>query len=509
MVATYTVAVSWRNNDQFTDSGDVVDVRPEVTISYGRDQSRALSPIAMGTAGFDLNNLDRQYSPENTSSPLNGFILPARPVKITAVLNSTPFILFRGHLDEYKVQPAPNQRIVNVTALDALAKLREARGTTSLHPVLRTGEAIGKILDSIGWPAADRDLDIGATSVRWWSIDDSEAWASILDLVAAEGPPSIVTVDSTGKVVFRDRHHRLMRTDSTTSQATFRDAGTEPLFSAPMDYDQGWKDVFNSFSISVDERQPEPELSAIWSSDLSYSVPSGSTYTITASASDPFYGAINPVAGTDYELRSGSATITLSRSSGKSTVISIAASGDTVIDTLQIRGYVVPIARTVTVERSEPTSIASYGLKVWPGSSELACLEDAKAVGDIVLSYRSERLPIVSLTMIGDRDSRLEQCLGRDISDRITVVDGETGLNRDFFIEQIQHRIPLGGLMHVTTFGCEAVPAPGVSPFTFDDAVNGKFGTGRFATLPLDEPTGIFIFDHATQGKFGTGKFAT
>ena len=94
-------------------------------------------------------------------------------------------------------------------------------------------------------------------------------------------------------------------------------------------------------------------------------------------------------------------------------------------------------------------------------------------------------------------------------SDRITVVDDETGLNRDFFIEQIQHQIPLGGLLHSTTFGCEAVPAPGVSPFTFDDATNGKFGTGRFATLPLDSSTEIFIFDHATQGKFGTGKFAT
>lgn len=509
MVASYEVAVSWRGNYQFTDSGDLVDVKPDVTISYGRDQSRALSPIAMGNATFTLNNLDRDYSPENTSSPLNGFILPARPLKITAVLNGSPFILFRGHLDEYEVKPAPNERVVNVTALDALAKLKEAKGTTSLYGALRTGEAIGKILDAIGWPVDDRDLDIGATTVRWWSIDDAEAWSSILELVSAEGPPSIVTVDSTGRIVFRDRHHRLLRSASINSQATFRDTGTEPLFSAPFEYDQGWKDVFNAVSISIDERQPEAELSAIWSSDLSYFIPSGTTYTITASSSDPFYGAIAPEAGTDYQLRSGSASITLSRTSGQSTTISIAASGDTVIDTLQVRAYAVPVARTVTVEKSEATSIASYGLKTWPDSAKLACLEDARAVGDIVLSYRAERLPIVSLTMIGDRDSRLQQCLGRNLSDRITLIDGETGLNRDFYIEQIAHRIPLGGLLHSTTFGCEAVPGPATSPFTFDDATNGKFGTGRFATLPLDEPTGIFIFDHATQGKFGTGKFAT
>jgi hypothetical protein len=509
MVASYEVRVSWRGNNLFTDTGDDVDVRPDVTISYGRDQSRALSPISMGTATLELNNLTRAYSPENTSSPLNGFILPARPIKITAILSGSPFTLFRGQFDEYVVQPAPNERKVGITALDGLAKLREARGTTALFPALRTGAAIGKILDSIGWPAADRDLDVGATTVRWWSIDDAEAWSSILDLISAEGPPSLVTMDSDGKIVFRDRHHRLLRTQSVNSQATIRDTGTEPLFSAPLTYDQGWKDVYNAVSISVDERDPASELSDIWSSDLSYSINSGSTYTITFNTSDPFYGAIAPVAGTDYILRSGSASITLSRTSGQSATISILASGATVIDTLKVRGYQVPVSRTVQIDKNEPTSIVSYGLKTWPDTAKLACLEDARAVGDIVLSYRAERLPIVSFNIIGDRDTRLTQCLDRDLSDRVSLVDGETGLNRDFFIEQISHRIPLGGLFHVTTFGCEAVPVPASSPFTFDDATNGKFGTGKFASMPLDEPTGIFIFDHATQGKFGTGKFAT
>jgi len=509
VVASYSVAVSWRGNNLFTDTGDLVDVRPDVTVGYGRDQSRALAPIAMGAATFELNNLDRDYSPENTSSPLNGFILPARPVKITAVLDVTPFILFRGHFDDYTVHPAPNERRVSVTALDALAKLREAKGTTSLHPALRIGEAIGKVLDAIGWPAADRDLDVGASTTRWWSIDDAEAWQSILDLVSAEGPPSLVTVNPEGKIVFRDRHHRLLRTESVNSQATFRDTGTEPLFSAPLTYDQGWKDVFNDISISVDERDPEPDLADLWTSDLSYSINSGSTYTITIKTSDPFHGAIPPVAGVDYILRSGSASVTLSRTSGQSTTISILASGATVIDTLKLRGYPVTVSRTVQIDKNEPTSVAAYGLKTWPDSTKLACLEDARAVGDIVLSYRSERLPIVSFDVIGDRDSRLQQCLGRDLSDRVTIIDGETGLNRGFFIEQIQHRIPLGGMFHVTTFGCEAGPGPGDTPFIFDDANNGKFGTGKFASMPLDEATSIFVFDHATQGKFGTGKFAT
>ncbi len=513
MAVSYLLKISWRGDSTFALEGDDVlslgRVKPDLTISYGRDQARALSPIAAGTIAFRLNNISQDYSPENTASPLAGFLDPARPLVAGATAGSTSYTLFQGHTDDFKVNPAPNAKVVEVSGLDALADFRENKATTDLFPVVRTGAAIHAILDAIGWPAELRDIDVGATTLRWWCLDDEEAWQSMANIVNAEGTPALITMGVDGKVIFRDRHHRLLRTESNTSQAVFRDTGAEPLYSAPVEYDQGWRDVYNVVSIAVDERDPSPLLSAVWTSDLTYSVPSGQTYSITASSSEPFHGAITPVAGTDFQVRSGSASVSLSRTAGKTVTITITATGDTVIDSLQLRAYEVKVSRTVQVEKEMTTSISRYGRKSFPDTAKGACLEDAKAIADIVLSYRSERLPTFSLTMIGDRDERATQCFGRDLSDRVTIVCGELGMSRDFFIEQVSHVLPLGGLYPRTTFGCEAAPGPADTPFTFDDATLGKFGTGKFAAAPLDTASSIFIWDHATQGKFGTGLLAT
>lgn len=514
MAATYTIKISWRGSGTFTQEGDDVlglgRVKPNVTITYGRDQSRALSPIAAGSASLRLNNISKDYSAENTASPLAGYLDPARPLIIGAQTGSGAYTLFYGHTDDFVVNPEPNIKEVEVTVLDSLADFREDRCSTDLFPAIRTGEAINEILDAIGWPLAKRDLDVGATTMRWWCMDDDEIWSSMSDIVNAEGPPALITIGTDGTVIFRDRHHRLIDSTSVTSQATFRDTGTEPCYSAPVSYDQGWRDVYNVINFSVDERDPALLPTDIWTSDRSYSVTSGQSYSVVFSTSDPFTMAVTPEDGIDYITRAGTPIVSLSRTAGKSATITITASGgDVVIDTLKVRGVPIQAARTVQIQQESPTSINRYGRKTFPDNVKLASLEDARALADIVLSYRQERLPTFSLTMIGDRDERLDQCFGRDLSDRVTIISSELGMTRDFFIEQISHQIPLGGLYHRTTFGCEATSAPSDTPFTFDDAVLGKFGTGKFASALLDSSSGIFIFDHPTQGQFGTGLFAT
>lgn len=634
MAPTYWFNIDWSNNGTWTNTGEDVTHRvlQEVNVTYGRDQTRALSPIANGSCAFELDNNSRDYSPENSSSPLNGLVLPARPMRIqvaTQLLNGNtdfeadasgwtpfgsstftrsslyakngswsgrlvtdggsdprveatavtvspstsyqyagylfspvalptqvhvgvnwftsggsyistsmtsvtltanvwsgvvatatspgtagkagirfgftgtpgasqilygddvrltppPYTLFRGHLDDFKVEPARGERKVSVTGTDALAKLTEARATTDLYASIRTGAAIGAILDAIGWPPGDRDLDTGASTLRWWVVDGEEAFSAIETILAAEGSPALLTVDGDNKIVFRDRHHRLIRSASTTSQATFRDTGSEPKFSAPLTYDQGWRDIVNDVQFTVDERAPEPDLVAVWTSDQVYSIATGVTLDITMATSDPFTGLITPVSGTDFQVRAGSASVVLSRTQGKSATISITATGATVVDSLQVRGYPVTVARSRVAASSDAASITAYGSKSGPDGAGEAAFEDAQQIAALAVAYRSTRLPIVSFDVVGSNDTRLTQCLDRDLSDRVTVVDAETGLNDAFFIEQIAHNITMAGQRHVTTYGCEKIPS----------------GAG------LDDASTMFIWDHATQGKFGTGRFA-
>jgi hypothetical protein len=636
MAAKYTFSVDWGNDGSFLGPYDDVspDVLEEANITYGRDQARALSPIATGSTAFELTNTTRRYSPENTSSPLNGVILPARPMRIqaaTALLNtntdfetgtsgwlgflsstiaqssafahrgtwsgkltsdagsdprveatnaaisgSTPYqwsgylyspislptqvhvgvnwsngggylstsatsitlspgvwtgvvgtatspgtatnasirfgftgtpgsgkivygddmelttvpvTLFRGHLDEFNVIPVRGERKVNLTGLDALAKIHEAKATTTLYPSIRTGAAIAAILDAIGWSGSARDLDTGATTLRWWSVNNVDAWTAVQDIVSAEGSPALITSDSSGNVVFRDRHHRLVRSASTTSQVTLRDTGSEPKFSEPLVYDQGWRDVVNDVSFTVDEKGPASELSVVWSSDLTYVVAVGQTVSFTVTTESPFFDMVSPSAsGGDYVVLSGSASVSIDQDLGQSVTISITeGGGGATVTGLRLRAYEVTTQRTLQVTATDSASITAYGSKAGPDGAGAACYEDAQAIANLAVAYRAIRLPIVSLDVIGSNATRLAQCFGRNLSDRVTVVDAETGLNRAFYLEQITHKIIQAGLLHTTVFGCEAI------------STNGA----------LDSPTGVFIFDHATQGKFGTGKFAT
>ncbi|MFW5420848.1 hypothetical protein J0910_29955 [Nocardiopsis sp. CNT-189] len=134
-------------------TGRVLGLRTAVDISYGRDQARNLSAIAPGQTGFEIDNRSHDYSPDNPASSLAGQVGPGRPVLIRATWQGKIYSLFRGFLDDYELDPVRESRSVQFTALDTLARLRNAKISTRLYPSLRTGEAIGVLLDAIGWPA--------------------------------------------------------------------------------------------------------------------------------------------------------------------------------------------------------------------------------------------------------------------------------------------------------------------------------------------------------------------
>lgn len=490
------------------DVTSVTNLQSPLTIRYGRDQARSLSPIAPGDMTFALYNFTGTYSPENASSPLAGNLKPGRPVVAKATLASKAYTLFSGHLDDYTVLPNYEQRSVEMTAGDALQKLKGVTLSTGLYQGIRTGEAVHLILDEAGWPTEARDIDVGATTIRWWWEEGTDAYPALEKIVASEGPSALATVTGDGRFIFRDRHHRLLRTESLTSQATFRDTGTEPVLTAPLVYDHGWRDIVNTVTISVDEREPHTETLDVFDWEHTHSIAAGETLPIRAESSDPFFGAVTPEAGVDFVLLSGSVEVTLSRTSGQSTTVFVRATTAAVIQGMRVRAFPVKVVCTIQVHAEDSTSIKSYGRRSLPSaiSAPWAWVHDAEAIADLILAQRAEPLPIVSAKFISANDTRLTQQLARDLSDRITIVDAATGLNDAFYIEQIQHTIS-EGLVHETVFGCEKVQTPPTNVFRFDDATRG-FNDGVFGGTGLDDPNNIFIFDQAGRG-FNDGVFAT
>lgn len=220
----YTIAVDWAGDGDFDDEYDDVtdDVlqRGPATFAYGRDQARQLAPPRVGTLSMTLCNADRIYSPENPDSPIADDLSPAAPVKVDTVFQDAMYPLFVGRIDDFQVHPDRGDRSVDITALDLLSLLQGVKISTELYAAQRTGTLMNVILDAAGW-TGPRDIDLGATFVPWWWLEEADALTAVADLLASEGPPSIAYVGPDGTFIYRDRHHRLLRAESLNSQATF------------------------------------------------------------------------------------------------------------------------------------------------------------------------------------------------------------------------------------------------------------------------------------------------
>lgn len=511
--AAYKVYIDWAGDGTFTAARDdmtkrILDGRQPVTIAYGRDTARAGSPISAGEAAFAINNQSRDYSPDNAGSPLTGLVIPGRAVYIKGVLGGVDYPLWIGYLDDFDLQPDRGDRSITTRCVDGLGRLKGAPISTALYQGMRTGEALAVILDTVGWPAAARDLDAGATVMPYWWLSQTDAFDAVMDLVNSEGQPALVSVDTGNNFIFRDRHHRVTRTASTAVQSTWRASAIEPMISSPTIYDHGWNEIINSVTYEVPIRHTTSDWKVAWSAPGRLSVAVGQTLVISASGSTAFADALLPEQDIDYTATSGSVAISLNRYSGGDITVSVTAVGaDAVVDGLQLRGRTVDTVTTVRVTVEDVASIAKYGRRTQQNSQAptWAGLYDAQAIGEILIGRRAERLPTITTTMVAATTQRQTQVFTRRLSDRVHVVEPHTGLDADCFIERVTHSVGQGGAEHRATFALEKIPTAVTTPFTFDVAGLG-FNDGKFQTLGFVSGTSAFRFDTASQG-FDQGQF--
>jgi hypothetical protein len=520
----YNLAVDWNQDGDFSDTGEDItaDNLDDVTISYGRDQNRQLSPAAIGTASLRLCNVGRDYSPEYSASPLFGNLDPARDARFQVTWAGGTFPIFRGRIDDYNVHAEFEDRSVEFTFLDGLALLQGFRLSTGVYDSLRTGDVINTILDLAGWTGG-RDIDLGATIVKHWWAEGTDAYAAIQEIVKSEGPPSVAYVSPDGTFVFHDRHHRLQDSASLSAQETFvaeafdcdSPAVTGLSMAKPFVYEHGWRDVINSVVFEVQERSMDAVLTDVWTSEDTYTLSTGQSVEIDISTSDPFKDAITPVEGTDFtRTGAGTVNVVLSRDSGQSVRVTLLAVGGSVtISGLRLRAHAIPVRRTIKVSRVDSGSVTSHGERAYPDTAPWANANDAGAIADMILLHYSQRRPTVQLRIQTQSPAHFVQVLQRTISDRVHITNNELGLDDDFFVERVTHTIQRSNQagkppVHAVVLGCEKQLTLVSNPFRFDVRGAG-FDDGVFDPVSADDADTVFIFDHATQGQFDLGMFGT
>jgi hypothetical protein len=480
------VYIDWNDDDDFVDDDENITARvfatPGITISRGRDQIRALAPPVAGTFHAELDNISRDYSPENAGSPLVDYLYPGHKVRASvfigtevaydsddlydsdALYDGAPaYHISTTLLDDLPQHPAIGDQTVTVPAIGTLSRLVGKTVTTVLYQNVLISTAIGHLLDAVGWPAADRVISASTTTLEWWWLDDQDAWNALQALVNSEGPGAVLYEDGEGRLVFEDRTYRLLETRCTESQLTLAATDTIPPIST-MVYQAGIKDIVNVCSVYYTTRSAA-SLAAVWTlgSTLTLAADESRSFVARSATGDPFTAAVAPALTTDYTVSVGSvASTSINRTSGAQVTVTITAGGSgATVTTLQLRAQLVSVTASGSIANTvdATTSIARYGRRPFSYATlpevPLNTLQDL--ANTIVTTY-SVPQPTIEITCIGSDDASTLALLSRDISDRISVADPTSGFAADVFIETIRVKVTAADRIAVT-FGCSKASA--------------------------------------------------
>jgi hypothetical protein len=157
-----------------------------------------------------------------------------------------------------------------------------------------------------------------------------------------------------------------------------------------------------------------------------------------------------------------------------------------VLDPLQLRAQPAIVTTTSQVTASNSTSITRYGRRSWQEDVPWCSAADAAAVAQAIINNRATRTPTVVLQIrSGGRgsvyDTRLTQQLARDLSDRVTVIEAQTGLNRDGHIERVEHDIDWDAQTHDTRFYIDTSVPTTATLFIINGSSGQRFNEGVFA----------------------------
>ncbi len=487
--ATYQCLVDWTGSGLFDGPYDDItaDVK-EAAWSIGRDYASQLTGRSMaGSAWLLVKNYEGRYSSFKTASPIYGLVLPARLMKIRMTVAGVTVTEWQGFLDTVEPQPrlgGSNQAVVR--GIGPLGLMERADISVAVQTGILTGAAVGAILDGAGWPAADRVIDVGQTTMtRWWTSGDVSALYALREVEATES--GFIRETKDGKIGFEDRHHRLV-SPHTSSVATYTDDPAGTLRYQPPRQMDPLKEIFNVVQASV-QTYSTGVLAVLWSLAAVPAIGASDTLTlwptypnsssVNASSLDGVGSWETPVATTDYTANSaadgsgtdltGSLSVAVTKfATAMKVVITNNAATAAYLTKFQARGTPIVANAPIPVSDDDAASQAKYKLRTYPSPGRfIPTIEEANDHVRYHLSIRKSPQPVLTIPCSANRSAaQLSDAQNRDVSDRVTVVaTGQTdlGINGDFFIEGIRHRVSKGG--HVHTYEMDLSPTEGYGGF--------------------------------------------
>ena len=484
--ATPLVLIDWMANNYDSALADVTDrTIPPISIEYGRDTGRSAAPPMISAVDLTLWNNDRLLSPENPSSPVYQYIKPGRRLLIAQEHGTEDLYrgtddyraddyyrgvgvwpLLTGWTDQFQYGSAPFDYMVKLSGLGSSATLLRKIVSVEYSGATRVDTAILNVLTAAGWPASQMELVVSDSLLTDFWVSERPAWEVLVELLATEGPGSLLWEDGAGTLRFQNRNWRATATRSTTYQATLHDGSDTGIWYTTLAYDPRWDDVVNRVTVTVNQRALEA-TSVIWSYGVDLTVLSGTPKVLKLKPSDPFQNAITPVLTTDYTVSGGTVAITMDWADGAIATLTLTAtSGNPTLSGLQVRAQPYKAVGETVIEvstASETGEEKTYNIAAWPELNP----SDAHIIADSYLLRYQDSRPSITVTLVNYDGDTQEQMLNFQISDLVRIVNAHLGLDVDAYIERIKHDILSNG-RHIMTLSCEPVSPIGVTGSRWD-----------------------------------------
>ena len=187
----------------------IVDISNVVdSIQTRRGRNAQADQFQTGTLSLRIVDELGAFNPQNTSGPYYQLLEPMRKVQITATYASVVYPIFTGFITSYTTTtPKTASDIVYTTieAVDAQRLAQNAQISTVAGATAGdlSGTRIGQLLDQIGWPNSQRDVDTGLTSMQADPGTARTALAAMQTVTTSEY--GALYVDARGNFTFQDR----------------------------------------------------------------------------------------------------------------------------------------------------------------------------------------------------------------------------------------------------------------------------------------------------------------
>jgi hypothetical protein len=189
----------------------IVDVSSQINrIETNRGRTALSDQFQTGSLTLRIVDQNGDFNPQNTSSPYFTLLTPMKKVQITATYNGTTYPIFSGFITSYVTTYPDNSSfdevaITTIQAVDAfrLAQLAQISTVTGATAGDLSGTRINQILDEIDWPASQRDIDAGLTTLQADPGTNRTALQALQ--IATESEYGAIYVDADNNFVFQDR----------------------------------------------------------------------------------------------------------------------------------------------------------------------------------------------------------------------------------------------------------------------------------------------------------------